>query len=929
MAIETFDYPGGTTSVAGATLLEGDYVVNNKKLTKGSATPSILFDSGRDGSVTVDMHNTGVSFANAFILMRVTDTSNLILFGLAPGEGELGARCRIYLKEGGVNNIVADEYYTALNDPDLTKVSPVYRMTAVCDGTDLKFYVNGELVCSATDVSAISGDGIGLRVDDNDMQFDNYRYTSEIITPPEIVTQSGSALSVTKLGQIFPIHSQILADGYEEEFFLYPVDGSTVPSWPSSTYPVIVYSSPDHGSGPGGIYVRVWNSTLGAITDPAAWEEWQNVSSRPEFDHITTKTCPIYVDDDFVQTETPAVRVIDGVVNMLYHTRSVLVPEYPEGVQNTHLATGTNGIDFTRSATSVITYNPEFEQGDGHTGYAKPIINPLSKYPYEYIAMASHGGGSDGTGGAAIYGANTWDSWEFITLIGSSTDKRIVDHAPAGWEDVEWGARINSLDNIRREGEYWRCVFNLRIDDANGGDTIPYLPVEVLIDDEFNLVSEPNLFIELGANGDFDEGEILQFIEFEYGSSRYGLYKSLPLAANSNSAVGMVEVSDASRDWRLFQTLAEKSGELYLSGDYAGLTANNTTITDADGLINLSVPANGTDAIVTGASVTPSSHGIVELSFKRHGRMTESDIGGMVGFFDDVTNIQNGIGLRWPTNATGDDYIRLVITVGGVETEYVTNEVLSRLAGGSVDYVMSKKSYGFRIDVANRLVHVLDGRAVVYEQDISDIDLTTTYQSALIHYSDTAALGSVAFEQMQVSTFSNDARALRPIAGAGADQSDIVEGDVVTLDGTASAAIAPATIASYQWVQTGGESVTLSDATEVNPTFTAPNIDTEQTLTFSLTVIDSNGLLSDADLVNVDMIVTSTLTATIDSIPDGTYDTRVIDADNGLMPFFGSKEWANGSATFTLNDVQVGTNCEVFALTPNDLPAGAARGVTE
>ena len=41
----------------------------------------------------------------------------------------------------------------------------------------------------------------------------------------------------------------------------------------------------------------------------------------------------------------------------------------------------------------------------------------------------------------------------------------------------------------------------------------------------------------------------------------------------------------------------------------------------------------------------------------------------MVGFFDDVTNIQNGIGLRWPTNATGDDYIRLVITVGGVETE--------------------------------------------------------------------------------------------------------------------------------------------------------------------------------------------------------------------------------------------------------------------
>ena len=52
-------------------------------------------------------------------------------------------------------------------------------------------------------------------------------------------------------------------------------------------------------------------------------------------------------------------------------------------------------------------------------------------------------------------------------------------------------------------------------------------------------------------------------------------------------------------------------------------------------------------------------------------------------------------------------------------------------------------------------------------------------------------------------------------------------------------------IASYQWAQTGGASVTLSSATAAQPTFTAPNVGPGGvSLTFQLTVTDTGGLQS-------------------------------------------------------------------------------------
>jgi len=89
--------------------------------------------------------------------------------------------------------------------------------------------------------------------------------------------------------------------------------------------------------------------------------------------------------------------------------------------------------------------------------------------------------------------------------------------------------------------------------------------------------------------------------------------------------------------------------------------------------------------------------------------------------------------------------------------------------------------------------------------------------------------------------------ALPPVADAGPDQS-VQVGSLVTLAGAASAAYT--TAFTYQWIQTAGSSVSLSDATSPTPEFTAPNELT--TLTFQLTVTDSVSLTGTA-VVSVDV----------------------------------------------------------------------------
>ena len=114
-----------------------------------------------------------------------------------------------------------------------------------------------------------------------------------------------------------------------------------------------------------------------------------------------------------------------------------------------------------------------------------------------------------------------------------------------------------------------------------------------------------------------------------------------------------------------------------------------------------------------------------------------------------------------------------------------------------------------------------------------------------------------AVNELGEGTPSNSGRVtptIPPIANTGSDQS-ITSGTEVTLDGSASSDSeddAAGIALSYNWAQTSGTTVTLSSEDTAIATFTAPNVGAETALVFTLTVTDSNGASSSAEVtINV------------------------------------------------------------------------------
>jgi hypothetical protein len=144
-----------------------------------------------------------------------------------------------------------------------------------------------------------------------------------------------------------------------------------------------------------------------------------------------------------------------------------------------------------------------------------------------------------------------------------------------------------------------------------------------------------------------------------------------------------------------------------------------------------------------------------------------------------------------------------------------------------------------------------------------------------------------------------------PTANVGADQT-VDEGATVTLDASGSSD-SDGSIASYSWSQTGnGPSVTLSDTSAAQPTFTAPDVSSDQTLTFEVEVTDDDGATT-TDTVSVTVTDTDTGDDPGDGTPDAgetsvelvgtdsdgtigiagsnTYDVVVTNADGGVGAF--------------------------------------------
>ncbi len=105
-----------------------------------------------------------------------------------------------------------------------------------------------------------------------------------------------------------------------------------------------------------------------------------------------------------------------------------------------------------------------------------------------------------------------------------------------------------------------------------------------------------------------------------------------------------------------------------------------------------------------------------------------------------------------------------------------------------------------------------------------------------------------------------------PIADAGQNQV-VYEGETVTLDGSGSSD-PDGTIDSYQWSQTGGTGITISDGDAVQASFIAPVVGLDgENLTFRLTVIDDDGSSSVSNMT-VSVLKSSGTDSDGDLVPD-------------------------------------------------------------
>ena len=173
-----------------------------------------------------------------------------------------------------------------------------------------------------------------------------------------------------------------------------------------------------------------------------------------------------------------------------------------------------------------------------------------------------------------------------------------------------------------------------------------------------------------------------------------------------------------------------------------------------------------------------------------------------------------------------------------------------------------------------------------------------------------------------------------PVANAGADQT-VVEGDSVILDASGSNDPDGA-ISSYSWQQNAGPTVSLSDNSVVQPSFTAPEVTDDTVLTFVVTVTDDVGATA-TDEVNitvqdsgpVDTTPPSTTGSFIRNTVKGvTYFEITLNADEPATTYFrltgeasiisggtASTDWQTYTRVITVQMVKGGTaNFEYYSV---------------
>lgn len=211
-----------------------------------------------------------------------------------------------------------------------------------------------------------------------------------------------------------------------------------------------------------------------------------------------------------------------------------------------------------------------------------------------------------------------------------------------------------------------------------------------------------------------------------------------------------------------------------------------------------------------------------------------------------IANVSNGeTAPRFSSNSIDSNVITLTYDQDLLtsDTSYSTEGVRVEVNGSSVGVSSFTRSGAGQAEIT------LDETP----SDISDISVYVCYGSgtgsSLLTYPKSASNGLFTIPVISKNNDFSASANQPPVANAGPNQS-VSSGATVQLDATQSTA-GSHPIASYEWAQTAGDTVTLVNSTTASPSFISPSENEAQTITFNVVAIDTEGTRSAAKTVSI------------------------------------------------------------------------------
>ena len=746
----------------------------------------------------------------------------------------------------------------------------------------------------------------------------------------------------TKLGEIFSGPDWWMPSENRGAYFPCVVMGSDIPGWPAETWPILLYYSTDHDNvGNGGIGLRVWG---GGSDLTAGWQLWNAVSNNAEFSHISEKSLPMFqYTNNGSQSETPSVFVSGGTVYMLFHNSGMsYTGEFHNGegiLQNTCYATSTNGIDFTFQGR-VLQYDPQFEVGDGHTGYANvPLTSELLQnlYGYTYYTSALHGGGGNENptaGTNCLWGSNdrlTWEPVKYFRTAYGRLDGIIPDDGPNHFAY----RYIPDAIAPTRSGAYWRALGSYAIGNTSGATATPESRfAEYLIDDNLNVVSEPSLTMGLGGVGDFDEASLGRYFEFEYNGKTYIIYDGLDSTATVRG-MGIAEVTIEPYTWTLLDDAF--SDPTVVEHDFTGntglVTPSNVAVSTVSGsasslavsedYIQLNTPPSSTGMVAVTDGVVLDQHDVIDIEFD--GLAADNQGGQVVRVFavrNSTSPTFTSQLVMYPTLSSENSPYnnRFVANSGAIVRDVNTKRYMGALNSWAASYEESQQArqrkVGFRIiPSTNTAYFIIDG-VEISEIDITGMPYSDTFYPLIQFNNSAGADRKMSLERVTVKTYSlgkKSAACATPTLTATAAN-----------EGVTVSAPAVANAAGYK-VLVGKDGIFTETDLGATPSGTVSGLTNGESYDVMMLAYDSSGYQSEL-----------TAAQTVAPVAAPTYDlnVRIPGIPNGdwVADLYNKTTGAVSSATLTFSggicgyDTGATPGDEYFVIIQGNYPANLNQG---